>query len=279
MQIPIGNIFNALSSYLGSVYVNNFVKYGRTYQVKLEGAPDSRRLIHDVLYLNVQNAEGNMVPLSAFTTVKQQLGAELLPKYNTYVAAMISGEAAPGYSSGQALNIMAQLMQEKLGTSFGHEWTALAYQEENAGSTTSLIFALAIIVVFLILAAQYESWTTPFAVIMGLPIALLGVVIGVMIMNLPISVYTQIGIILLIALTAKNAILIVEFARDYHNEGKSIYEAALEGGRVRLRPILMTSFAFILGTFPLVISTGAGAASRISLGIAVFAGMLDELVR
>ena len=274
MQIPIGNIFNALSSYLGSVYVNNFVKYGRTYKVKLEGAPDSRRLIHDVLYLNVQNAEGNMVPLSAFTTVKQQLGAELLPKYNTYVAAMISGEAAPGYSSGQALNIMAQLMQEKLGTSFGHEWTALAYQEENAGSTTSLIFALAIIVVFLILAAQYESWTTPFAVIMGLPIALLGVVIGVMIMNLPISVYTQIGIILLIALTAKNAILIVEFARDYHNEGKSIYEAALEGGRVRLRPILMTSFAFILGTFPLVISTGAGAASRISLGIAVFAGML-----
>lgn len=274
MQIPISDVFNALSAYIGSIYVNNFVKYGRTYQVKLQGIPSSREVIDDVLYLNVKNAQGNMVPFSAFTTVEQRLGTELLPKYNTYTASSISGAAAPGYSSGQALDAMQKVFNDELGTTFGHEWTGLSYQEENAGSTTTVIFILAILVAFLILAAQYESWTSPFAVVMGLPIALLGVVIGCLVMNLPISVYTQIGIILLIALTAKNAILIVEFARDYHKDGTPISEAALEAGRVRLRPILMTSFAFILGVFPLVISTGAGAASRVSLGIAVFAGML-----
>ena len=274
MQIPIGNVFNALSAYIGSIYVNNFVKFGRTFQVKLQGEPSSRRVIDDVLFLNVKNSQGEMVPFSAFTTVEQRLGTELLPKYNTYAAASISGSAAPGYSSGQALTIMQQVFDKELGNTFGYEWTGLAYQEESAGSTTTIIFILAILVAFLILAAQYESWTSPFAVIMGLPIALLGVIIGCLVMNLPISVYTQIGIILLIALTAKNAILIVEFARDYRAAGKPIAEAALEAGRVRLRPILMTSFAFILGVFPLVISTGAGAASRISLGIAVFAGML-----
>lgn len=152
---------------------------------------------------------------------------------------------------------MQQVFEQELGNTFGYEWTGLAYQEESAGSTTTMIFILAILVAFLILAAQYESWTSPFAVIMGLPIALLGVVIGCLVMNLPISVYTQIGIILLIALTAKNAILIVEFARDYRAAGKPISEAAIEAGKVRLRPILMTSFAFILGVFPLVISTGA----------------------
>ena len=274
MQIPIGNVFNALSAYIGSIYVNNFVKYGRTFQVKLQGLPDSRRVIDDVLFLNVKNTQGEMVPFSAFTTVEQRLGAELLPKYNTYSAASLSGSAALGYSSGQALSIMQQVFERELGNTFGYEWTGLAYQEESAGSTTTMIFILAILVAFLILAAQYESWTSPFAVIMGLPIALLGVVIGCLAMNLPISVYTQIGIILLIALTAKNAILIVEFARDYRTAGKPISEAAIEAGKVRLRPILMTSFAFILGVFPLVVSSGAGAASRISLGIAVFAGML-----
>ncbi|WP_082986988.1 MULTISPECIES: efflux RND transporter permease subunit [Butyricimonas] len=274
MQIPIGNVFSALSAYIGSIYVNNFVKYGRTFQVNLQGLPSSREVIDNVLFLNVKNAQGNMVPFSAFTTVEQRLGTELLPKYNTYAAASISGSAAPGYSSGQALEAMEQLVKQELGNTFGYEWTGLSYQEESAGSTTSVIFILAILVAFLILAAQYESWTSPFAVVMGLPIALLGVVIGCLVMNLPISVYTQIGIILLIALTAKNAILIVEFARDYRAAGKPISEAALEAGRVRLRPILMTSFAFILGVFPLIISTGAGAASRISLGTAVFYGML-----
>lgn len=274
MQISLGDVFNTIGTFLGSSYVNNFVKFGRTYQVKVEGAASSRAVIEDLRLLNVRNSKGDMVPMSAFTTIENRLGAENLTRYNTYISALISGSAADGYSSGEALDIMAKLIKEKAGNSFGYEWTSMAYQEVNASSTTSLIFVLAIIVAFLILAAQYESWKDPFAVIMGLPIALLGVVIGVIVMNLPISVYTQIGVVLLIALAAKNAILIVEFARDYRASGKSAEEAALEGGRVRLRPILMTSFAFILGTLPLVISTGAGAASRISLGIAVFAGML-----
>lgn len=274
MQIPLSEVFNTLTVFLGSSYVNNFVKFGRTYQVNVEGDAASRAVIEDVGRLNVRNANGDMIPFSAFMTVESRLGPEHLTRYNTYTASLISGSAASGYSSGQALGIMGRLIQEKAGRSFGYQWTSMAYQEENAGTTTSLVFVLAILVAFLILSAQYESWTSPVAVIMGLPIALLGVVLGVMVLGLPISVYTQIGIVLLIALTAKNAILIVEFARDYHAAGKSITEAAIEGGRVRLRPILMTSFAFILGTFPLVISTGAGAASRISLGIAVFAGML-----
>lgn len=274
MQIPISEVFTTLTAFLGSSYVNNFVKFGRTYQVNVEGAPNSRAVIEDVSKLNVKNAEGNMIPFAAFTTIESRLGPENLTRYNTYISSLISGSAAPGYSSGQAIEAMEKLIQEKAGKSFGYEWTSMAYQETSASSSTSLVFILAILVAYLILAAQYESWTNPVAVIMGLPIALMGVVIGVMVMNLPISVYTQIGIVLLIALTAKNAILIVEFARDYHASGKSITEAALEGGRVRLRPILMTSFAFILGTFPLVVATGAGAASRASLGIAVFAGML-----
>lgn len=274
MQISLGEVFNTLATYLGSTYVNNFVKFGRTYQVKVEGAPNSRATISDLRLLNVRNSKGEMIPLSSFTTIETRLGPESLTKYNTYIASLVSGSAAEGYSSGEALEIMARLIQEKAGQQYGYEWTSMAYQEENASSATSIIFILAIAVAFLILAAQYESWTDPFAVIMGLPIALLGVVIGVMVMNLPISVYTQIGVVLLIALAAKNAILIVEFARDYRAAGKSIEESAIEGGRVRLRPILMTSFAFILGTLPLVISTGAGAASRVSLGIAVFAGML-----
>lgn len=274
MQISLEEVFNTIGTFLGSSYVNNFVKFGRTYQVKVEGATGSRAVVEDLRLLNVRNSKGDMVPMSAFTTIENRLGAENLTRYNTYISALISGSAAEGYSSGEAIDIMAKLIKEKAGNSFGYEWTSMAYQEVNASSTTSLIFVLAIIVAFLILAAQYESWKDPFAVIMGLPIALLGVVIGVIVMNLPISVYTQIGVVLLIALAAKNAILIVEFARDYRASGKSAEEAALEGGRVRLRPILMTSFAFILGTLPLVISTGAGAASRISLGIAVFAGML-----
>lgn len=274
MQISLGDVFSTIGTFLGSTYVNNFVKFGRTYQVKVEGDPGSRAVITDLRLLNVRNSQGDMVPLSAFTTIETRLGAESLTKYNTYVSSLISGNAATGYSSGEALEIMAKLIRQKAGSNFGYEWTSMAYQEEHASSATSVIFILAILVAFLILAAQYESWTDPFAVIMGLPIALLGVIIGVMIMDLPISVYTQIGIVLLIGLTAKNAILIVEFARDYRAAGKSIEESAIEGGRVRLRPILMTSFAFILGTLPLVISTGAGAASRISLGIAVFAGML-----
>ncbi len=274
MQVDLEDVFKTISSFLGSAYINNFVKFGHTYQVRLAGTAGSRAVIEDLRRLNIRNVQGKMVPLTAFSTIESQLGSELLTRYNVYLASHISGQAAPGYSSGEALEKVEELVKAKAGHSYRYEWTSMAFQEKSAGSVTTLIFLLAILVAFLILAAQYESWTSPVAVIMGLPIALLGVVVGCMAVNLPISVYTQIGIVLLIALAAKNAILIIEFARDYRAAGESIHDAALEGGRIRLRPILMTSFAFILGTFPLVVATGAGAASRTSLGIAVFSGML-----
>ncbi len=273
-KLSLSDVFNTLSIYLGSSYVNDFIKFGRIYQVKLQAGTDSRAVTEDILKLSVRNEDGQMVPFSTFVTLKPQLGTEVLTRYNMYSAALITGNAGNGYSSGEGNAAMVQTADQVLGTNFGHEWTGMAYQEEKAGSSIVMIFALAIIVVILVLAAQYESFTSPMAVIMAVPIALLGAVLGCMALGLPISIYTQIGIVLLIGLAAKNAILIVEFSRDYRKEGKSIYDASLEAGHIRFRPILMTSFAFILGVLPLVTATGAGAASRVSLGIAVFAGML-----
>ncbi|MBR2981184.1 MAG: multidrug efflux RND transporter permease subunit [Odoribacter sp.] len=274
MGINLESLFAEISAYLGSNYVNNFVKFDKSYQVMIEGSGDIRRTIDALHRLQIKNSQGDMVPLTAFTTIQSTTGPELLTRYNTYLASSIIGSPNSGYSSGQALDSIAAVIQSVAGDQYNFEWTAMAYAETHAGNTIILIFVLAIIMAYLILAAQYESWTSPVAVLLGLPISILGVVIGCKIMGQAISLYTQIGIVLLIALTAKNAILIVAFARDYHAAGKGIDEAALEGGRTRFRPILMTSFAFILGTFPLVIATGAGAASRISLGIAVFAGMI-----
>ena len=214
-----------------------------------------------------------MVPFSSFTTIEEQLGTNLINRYNMYTAASITCIPAVNASSQQAMTAMEQLSQNTLGENFGYDWTSVAYQEKESGSSVILIFGLAILVALLVLSAQYESWTSPVAVILGLPVALLGTLLGCLVMGLPISIYSQIGIILLIALSAKNAILIIEFARDYRAAGKSITEASIEAGRVRLRPILMTSFAFILGVMPLVFATGAGAASRVSLGTAVVFGM------
>ncbi|MEG1762869.1 MAG: multidrug efflux RND transporter permease subunit, partial [Bacteroidales bacterium] len=277
-NLSMADVFRTLSAYLGSAYINDFVKFGRTYQVKIQAAANNRAMPEDVLRLNVRNEKGEMVPFAAFATIDKNFGPELLVRYNMYVSAMISGSAAGGNSSGEGIASMEQLAKKNLGSNYGYEWTSMAYQEKKAGSTTIIIFALAILIVFLVLAAQYESWTSPFAVIMGLPIALLGVIIGCMILELPISVYTQIGIVLLIALAAKNAILIVEFAREARAKGIGIKEAAIQAGRLRFRPILMTSFAFILGVFPLVTAEGAGAASRVSLGVAVFFGMILTVV-
>ena len=190
-----------------------------------------------------------------------------------YQTAAITCNVAPGASSGEAIRQMQELVSQHLGEEFGYEWTSVAYQETQAGSTTTIVFLMALLVAFLVLAAQYESWTSPVAAIMGLPVALLGAMIGCFVMGTPVSIYTQIGIILLIALSAKNGILIVEFARDFRAEGNSIRDAAYEAGHVRLRPILMTSFAFVLGVMPLLFASGAGAESRIALGAAVVFGM------
>lgn len=273
MGIPLDAVFSTLGYYMGAAYVNDFVEFGRIYQVKIEAGEQAQKVIDDVLKLSVPNSAGEMVPFSSFTKVEERLGMDQINRYNMYSTAAVTCNVAPGSSSGEGIQQMESLIKEQLGNDFGYEWTSVAYQETHAGSTTTIVFVMALIVAFLVLAAQYESWTSPIAAIMGLPVALLGAMIGCLVMGTPVSVYTQIGIILLVGLSAKNGILIVEFARDFRKEGNSIRDAAYEAGSVRLRPILMTSFAFVLGVMPLLFATGAGAQSRIALGAAVVFGM------
>ena len=273
MGIALSDVFSTLGYYMGAAYVNDFVEFGRIYQVKIEARDQAQRVIDDVLKLSVSNSAGEMVPFSSFTKVEEQLGQDQINRYNMYSTASLTCNVAPGSSTGQAIQEVEALFKEQLGDEFGYEWTSVAYQETQAGNTTTIVLIMALIVAFLVLAAQYESWTSPVAAVIGLPVALLGAMIGCLIMGTPVSIYTQIGIILLVALSAKNGILIVEFARDFRAEGNSIREAAFEAGHVRLRPILMTSFAFVLGVMPLLFATGAGAQSRIALGAAVVFGM------
>lgn len=273
MGIQLNQVFATLGYYMGAAYVNDYVQFGRIYQVKIEAGDQAQKVIDNVLQLSVPNAQGQMVPFSSFTDVEEQLGQNQINRYNMYQTAAITCNVAPGASSGEAIRQMQELVSQHLGEEFGYEWTSVAYQETQAGSTTTIVFLMALLVAFLVLAAQYESWTSPVAAIMGLPVALLGAMIGCFVMGTPVSIYTQIGIILLIALSAKNGILIVEFARDFRAERNSIRDAAYEAGHVRLRPILMTSFAFVLGVMPLLFASGAGAESRIALGAAVVFGM------
>lgn len=274
LGLNLSDVFSTLSYYMGGAYVNDYIQFGHIYQVNISASDNAQKVITDINHLSVANSNNEMVPFTAFTELDEQMGQDQITRYNMYNAASITCIQNPAFSSGQALVAVEQLVKEQLGTNFGYDWTSVAYQESQSGSSTMIIFIMAILVAYMVLAAQYESWTSPVAAMMGIPLALLGAFVGCMIMGLPISVYTQIGIILLIALSAKNAILIVEFSMDYHANGNSIRASALEGGHVRLRPILMTSFAFILGVLPMMFATGAGANSRISLGTAVVFGML-----
>lgn len=273
MGLQLNQVFSTLGYYMGQAYVNDFVEFGRIYQVKLEAGEQAQKVIDDVLKLSVVNSKGEMVPFSSFTQIEQKLGMDQINRYNMYSAASITITPAAGSSSGQAIEAVGSLIKNQLGGEFGYEWTSVAYQETQAGNTTTIILIMALLVAYLVLAAQYESWTSPVAAVMGLPVAILGAMLGCWVMGVPVSIYTQIGIILLIALSAKNGILIVEFARDYRKAGNPIREAAYEAGHVRLRPILMTSFTFVLGVMPLLFATGAGAGSRVALGAAVVFGM------
>lgn len=273
MGLTMDAVFQALAYYMGQAYVNDYVQFGRTYQVLLSAGEQSQKVAADVLRLSVTNKDGEVVPFSAFTWLREQLGMDQITRYNMYDAAAITCNVASGYSSGQAIEAVEQLVQRHLGDSFGYEWTSVAYQEQEAAGSTALVFGMALLVAFLVLAAQYESWTSPVAAVMGVPIALLGAVLGCWFFGLPISVYSQIGIVLLIALSAKNGILIVEFARDYRAQGYSIRQSASEAASVRLRPILMTSLSFVFGVMPLLFASGAGAGSELSLGVAVVFGM------
>ena len=278
MGLDMGAVLSTLSYYMGAIYVNDFVLLGRIWQVKMAAGERSQKVIDNVMSLSLANNRGEMVPFSTFVTAEEILGSDQLVRYNMYNSATLTANVAQGYSSGQVIDEVAALFKSQLGEEFGYEWTGVAYQEKVAGSNTAIIFALAILVAFLVLAAQYESWTSPIAAIMGVPIALLGAIVGCWIMDIPVSIYTEIGIILLIALSAKNGILIVEFARDYRAAGNDIRYSAAEAGHVRLRPILMTSFAFVIGVLPLLIASGAGAGARLSLGAAVVFGMLLNTV-
>lgn len=278
MGLDIGAVLSTLSYYMGSVYVNDFTMLGRIWQVKMSAGEKSQKIIDDVLNLSIANNKNEMVPFSSFITIESILGIDQMNRYNMYNSAAITSNVAEGFSSSQLMQEIEELAKEQLGYEFGYEWTGVAFQEETAGKTTVIILVIALIVAYLVLAAQYESWTSPIAAVTGVPIALLGAILGCWIMDIPVSVYTQIGIILLIALSAKNGILIVEFARDFRAAGNDIRHSAQEAGHVRLRPILMTSFAFVLGVVPLLFANGAGAAARLSLGAAVVFGMLVNTI-
>ena len=278
MGLDMGAVLSTLSYYMGAIYVNDFVLLGRIWQVKMAAGELNQKTIESVMQLSLPNKNGRIVPFSTFVTAEEILGSDQLIRYNMYNSATVTANSAPGYSSSQVMDEVAQLFKAQLGEEFGYEWTGVAFQEESAGKNTSVILSLAILVAFLVLAAQYESWTSPVAAIMGVPIALLGAIAGCWIADIPVSIYTEIGIILLIALSAKNGILIVEFARDYRAAGKEIRYSAAEAGHVRLRPILMTSLAFVIGVMPLLFAGGAGAGARLSLGAAVVFGMLLNTV-
>jgi hydrophobe/amphiphile efflux-1 (HAE1) family protein len=274
LGINVQDVFSALQVYLGSAYVNDFNLFGRTFRVQAQADSQYRLEPKDVLQLRVRNSAGETVPLGSFTTVRDISGPYRVPRYNLYPAAELDGNAAAGYSQGQAIEIMQKLAAETLPPGFSYEWTTLAFQQIRAGDTAMFAFVLGVVFVFLVLAAQYESLTLPLAVILIVPMCLVAAIIGVVLRGQDNNILTQVGFIVLIALAAKNAILIVEFAKQLEDQGRDRFAAAVEAARLRLRPIIMTSLAFVLGVFPLVVAIGAGAELRRALGTAVFSGMI-----
>jgi multidrug efflux pump len=274
LDVPLNSIFTTLQSYLGTNYVNDFNFLGRTFQVNLQGNPDFRADPSQIQRMYTRNNSGGMVPLGSLLDIQEVTGPDAVGHYNVYPAALIQGDTLPGVSSGQAIEKMERLCRENLPSQFAFEWTQLTYQQVLAGNTAVFVFPLCVLFVFLALGAQYESWSLPLAVILVVPMCLLSAMIGVLIRGQDNNIFTQIGFIVLVGLACKNAILIVEFAKQQIEAGKGRMEAAAEAARLRLRPILMTSFAFILGVTPLVVAAGAGAEMNQVLGTAVFAGMI-----
>ena len=274
LGVRVDSIFETLQTFMGGTYINDFDRFGRLFRVYAQAEGDLRKSPEDVKRLWVRSERGEMIPLSTLLSLERISGPRDIPHYNVYRAAKIQGEAAPGYSSGQALDKMEEIARDVLPASMSFEWTGTAYQERQAGNQTRVILALSLVVVFLFLAAQYESWSLPFAILLVVPLAFVGALAGQAIAGHANDVYCQIGLVTLIGLASKNSILIVEFAKRRHAEGLSLVDAAREAAEIRLRPVVMTAFAFILGVLPLVVARGAGAAARRSLGTTVFGGML-----
>ncbi|HSH68512.1 MAG TPA: efflux RND transporter permease subunit, partial [Deferrisomatales bacterium] len=274
LGVPVERIFATLRAHLGSAYVNDFNFQGRTYQVKVQAEAPFRDAVDDIQRLDVRSDSGRMVSLKSLLTVDTVLGPQLVDRYNQYPSAKFNGSAAPGFSSSQAMVAMEQLAAKTLPPSFGYEWSALSYQEREAGGQVVWLFALALLFAYLFLVGQYESWNIPLSIIISIPVATLGALGGLWFLHMPLSIYAQIGLVLLVGLAAKNAILIVEFAQQRREDGLSVAAAAVDGAKIRFRPVLMTAFTFILGVFPMVVATGAGAGSRRAIGTTVFSGML-----
>jgi len=274
MGISMAEVFNTLQVYFGSLYVNDFNRFGRTWQVNVQADARFRMQSDDLRRLKVRNQHGDMVPMAAFASVQETTGPVMLNRYNLYPSALVNANAATGTSSGTAIDLLNKVSQENLGPSMRAEWTELALLQLQAGNTAMYAFILAVVLVFLVLAAQYESWSLPLAVILVVPMCLLCSIAGVIVARMDINIFTQIGFVVLVGLACKNAILIVEFARSRHEAGIDRFQATLDACKLRLRPIIMTSLAFIFGVIPLVIGKGAGAEMRRTLGTAVFAGML-----
>jgi multidrug efflux pump subunit AcrB len=274
LNVPLTNIFDTLQIYLGSIYVNDFNLFGRTYRVTAQAEGPFRNEPEDITKLRTRSASGAAVPLGSLIDVRRVTGPDRVVRYNLFPSVDINGDTIPGFSSGQAIDAMEELANKILPQGMGFEWTDLAYQQVTAGNTAIFIFPLCVVFVFLILSALYESWSLPLAIILIVPMCLLSAIAGVWLRGMDNNILTQIGFVVLVGLACKNAILVVEFAKDRQEEGKNRFEAAVEAGRIRLRPILMTSFAFILGVVPLLIATGAGAEMRQALGTSVFSGML-----
>jgi multidrug efflux pump subunit AcrB len=270
--VKVNDVFATLQTYLSGLYVNDFVRFGRVYKVFLQAEPQFTSRPEDIGQFYVRNADGGMVPLSTLVKISKMSGPNVVTRFNLYNAAELMGAPAPGYSSGQAIKAIEEVMKT-MPSEVGYEWSGLTLQEKKSEGQAPVIFGMAVLFVFLLLAAQYESWGLPFSVLLATPTVILGTMVGMLVRHYELNVYAQIGLVMLIGLSAKNAILIVEFAKMKREEGVEILDAAVEGSRLRLRPILMTSFAFILGCVPLMLATGSGAASRSTMGTGVVFGM------
>lgn len=278
LGVPVNEVFQTLQTYLGGYYINDFNKYGRTYRVMAQADSQYRTRMQDLTKFYMRSGDGQMVPLSTLGTSNRITGPEYIQRYNVFRTVEISAATPVGYSSSETMKAMEEVAAASLPQGYGYDWTAIAYQEKYSGGDTGLVFALAIVMVFLVLAAQYESWATPFAVILCVPLGIFGGMAAQWIAGLDNNVYAQIGLVMLIGLASKNAILIVEFAKEKHEQGMSLKDAALSAAHLRFRPILMTSFAFILGVIPLVTASGAGSSSRHALGTSVFGGMIAATI-